>query len=92
MEPNDCCSPPPRGELFNNPAARVVWPAVLALPEGVKHELLRALSDHLAFSGDRSTPTAQRVARAVQALREAYELFARDGFGPLGVETYRALR
>jgi hypothetical protein len=86
-------TPPPRGELFTDPAARVIWPAIIALPEAVKHDVLKALGNHLALSHERDTPHGQRVARAVAALREAYDLHvASGGVGPLSVERYRELR
>lgn len=69
---------PPRGELFADPAAAVLWAGFLTLSEHLKHQLLAALQEHLAIPGDRATPDGVRAARAVGALREARELLRRS--------------
>jgi hypothetical protein len=67
---------PNQGELFADPAASVIWPAVTSLSEAAQHELLRELQLRLAVPRYRDTPQRVREARAVAALREAFELLA----------------
>jgi hypothetical protein len=84
---------PPRTKKFVSPEAEIVWPAIKALDEASKHELLGRLGDHLAVAEDDRTPQGQRIARAVGALREAHRLFEAEGNqGPLTVEVFRRLR
>jgi hypothetical protein len=84
---------PPRTKQFTDSDAEVIWPAVMALPEALKHQLHQRLGELLAVAEDRSTPQTLRVARAISALREAHALFeAAGGEGPLAVEVFRALR
>jgi hypothetical protein len=63
-----------RGEHFTDPAARVVWPSVLACDKGGQHQILRALRECLAFPDERGGPQAIREARAIAALAEAAEI------------------
>lgn len=84
---------PPRGELFADPAAGVIWAGFLTLSESLKHQLLAALQEHLAIAGDRSTPEGVRVARAVGALHEARDLLNRSQpRSRLTQDAYEALR
>ena len=78
----------PRGELFADPAADVVWAGVLALDEGTKHELLALLRQQLEVPEERESPHQARVARAIAALREAAEILEESP----SVEEYRRLR
>jgi MoxR-like ATPase len=77
----------PRGELFADPSARLVWAAICTLEEAAQHEVLRALRERLALANDRDTPQAVRVARAVADLREASELLEPDE--QLSVEVFK---
>lgn len=79
---------PPRAERFENAACGPVWAAFLALPEGDKHLMLRALREHLAVTEERTGPTAVRQARLVAALRECAEIL---GHSP-SVKEYRTLQ
>jgi hypothetical protein len=58
---------PKRPDLFADPQAAVVWPAVMALSEAALHDLLRELQLRLAVPQYRDTPQRVREARAVAA-------------------------
>src|SRR5437879_162621 len=84
---------PPRTKKFVSPEAEIVWPAIRALDEAAKHELLALLGQPLALAEHDRTPQGERIARAVAALREAHDLYrAEGGDGPLTVEIFRRLR
>lgn len=80
----------PRGELFADSSAQMVWAAICALEEGAQHDVLRSLRERLAVSGERSTPHEVRVARAVAALREAADLC--DVGEHLSIQVFKRLR
>jgi hypothetical protein len=80
----------PRGELFADPSAHLVWAAICTLEEAAQHEVLRALRERLALADDRDTPQAVRVARGVAALREASELLEPDE--QLSVDVFKRVR
>lgn len=71
---NDPWPLPPRLELFSDPQARVVWPAIIALAEAAQHDVLRHLQVRLAIPQHRDSTHRVRQARAVAALREAHDL------------------
>jgi hypothetical protein len=91
---------PPRGELFADPGAKVVWAAILALDVGMQHAVYQQLASELAVSEDQASKHGRRLARAVGALREAAELLTAQNADlassqdapALGVEAYRRLR
>src|SRR4051794_37275369 len=72
---------PNQGELFADPAANVIWPALTALKEGTLHDVLREIQLLLAVPRYRDTPQRVREARAVSALREAFELLQSERAG-----------
>jgi hypothetical protein len=65
---------PRRRELFADPQAKVIWPAILALPEPTQHDLLRELQLRLAVPQYRDSPQRVREARAIAALMEAHDM------------------
>lgn len=65
---------PRRRELFADPQAKIIWPAIMALPEPTQHDLLRELQLRLAVPQYRDSPQRVREARAVAALMEAHDL------------------
>ena len=77
---------PPRGELFSDASARVVWAAILALPAALQHEVLIELRSLLACL-EGTTTGETRVRHAVRCLREAHDVL---GHSP-SVREYREL-
>ena len=67
-------SPPPRGELFSDPAAAVVWAAIEKLEERGLHELRDRLFAEITIPELRSGEDQVKLARGVSALREAHAL------------------
>lgn len=65
---------PPRGHLFGNAAANVIWSALTALPEEVKPLVLERLQAHLAIPQDRGTEHAVLVAQMIKAVRDAQQI------------------
>jgi hypothetical protein len=80
----------PRGDMFADPSARMVWAAICILEEAAQHEILAALRERLALAGERETPHDVRIARAVAALREASDLLELGE--NLSVERYKRIR
>lgn len=77
---------PPRGELFADASARVVWAAIVALPAALQHQILVALRDLLACLEGTGTGET-RLRHAVKCLCEARDLL---GHSP-SVAEYRNL-
>lgn len=58
----------PGGELFRDPAAKVVWAEICALDEASQHDVLEALRVRLVALDSRSGEISHKRARAVAAL------------------------
>lgn len=78
----------PRGQLFSDPAAEVVWAGICALEEGAQHQVLAELRQRLGVPSDRTGEPNRKVARGVAALRQASEILGRSP----SVRAYRRLR
>lgn len=78
----------PRGELFRDPSAAVVWAGICALDEASQHDVLEALRVRLVAFDSRSGEISHKRARAVAALRQAAQ---RLGGKPPSVAEYRKL-
>lgn len=61
----------PRGQLFRDPSAAVVWAGICALDEASQHDVLEQLRLRLAAPGTRKGEHNQKRARAIAALRAA---------------------
>jgi hypothetical protein len=61
----------PRGELFRDPAAKVVWAGICALDEASQHDVLDQLRLRLVVFDTRKGDINTKRARAVAALRNA---------------------
>jgi hypothetical protein len=71
----------PGGELFANAAASVVGAAIDQLDEASKHQLYEHPTAHLEIVTHGRGPIEQRVARVVQALRDADALLQTEPIG-----------
>ena len=84
---------PPHRELFSNPATSVMWEGVKMLEEGDLIEFAERLIAYVAVPEARGGPRERKIARGVQALREAQELRRLAGEeGPLTAGSYRQVR
>mgnify|MGYP000200350684 CR=1 FL=1 len=78
----------PRGQLFSDRSAEVVWAGICALDEGAQHEVLRELRRRLGDLSERTGDLNRKVARGVAALLQAAEILGRSP----SVHAYRQLR
>jgi hypothetical protein len=65
---------PPAGELFSSPEAKLVWGALQTLGEAELHLVFDRLQQHVLVPEVRKGTHAQKVARAIGALREASDI------------------
>jgi len=72
---------------FDHPEADVVWAAIEALSEPLKHEVLRELATAVAIDSASPRTPAQKVRKGVAALRQAFDLL---GHSP-SVKDYRRI-
>jgi len=84
---NNVLALPPRREIFTDPGARIVWPAILTLPVAAQHQILGELRDRLACLEGTSTYET-RVRHAITSLREVADLLEHSP----SVEQYRLAR
>lgn len=80
----------PRGALFGDPSATVVWAGICALDEATQHDVLRELQTRLSVFDTRKGDINQKRARAIAALRQAAQLLG--GKSPSVNEYQRLLR
>ncbi len=78
----------PRGALFRDPSATVVWAGICALDEASQHDVLKELQMRLAVFDTRKGDLNQKRARAIAALRQAAQLLG--GKSP-SIKDYRRL-
>ncbi len=68
----------PRGELFSDPGAKVVWAGICALDEGTQHQVLAELRQRLGNPDERTGPLARKEARGIGCLRRAADALGRS--------------